>query len=128
MLLRLSALCGLLAPITFTVGWVAGVVAQPDNYNIVSDAVSDLGALTADQAWIYNRIGANLTGLLVVALAYGLWRARRSGLVGKVGVIALAVMGVGQFFDGWFRLDCRGIDAGCHNGGTSWHAVAHQVE
>ena len=128
MSLRLAALCGLLAPVAFTVGWVAGVVAQPDAYDLVNDAVSDLGALTADQAWIYNRISGNLTGLLVVALACGLWKARRSGLEGKAGVIALAVMGVSQFFDGWFRLDCRGIDAGCDNGGTSWHAVAHQVE
>jgi hypothetical protein len=127
-LLRLCALCGLLSPITFVVGWAVGGVAQPDAYSLVNDQVSDLGALTADQAWIYNQIGANLTGLLVAALAYGLWRAGSSRPAGKVGVTALAVMGVSQFFDGWLRLDCRAIDAGCSTGGTSWHAIAHQVE
>ncbi|UYM07310.1 DUF998 domain-containing protein [Solicola gregarius] len=127
-LLRWCALGGLLAPITFLVGWVAGGVAQPDSYSLLDDQVSDLGALTADQAWIYNQIGANLTGLLVAALACGLWRAGSSGTAGKVGVTALAVAGVGVFFDGWFRLDCRAIDAGCSAGGTSWHATAHQIE
>lgn len=127
-LLRLCALCGLLSPITFVVGWAVGGVAQSDAYSVVDDQVSDLGALTADQAWIYNQIGANLTGILVAALACGLWRAGSSRPAGKAGVIALAVTGVGQFFDGWFRLDCRAIDAGCGAGGISWHAVAHQIE
>lgn len=127
-LLRWCALGGLLAPITFVVGWVAGGVAQPDAYSLVDDQVSDLGALTADQAWIYNQIGANLTGLLVAALACGLWRAVSSTLAGRVGVVALAVTGVGVFFDGWLRLDCREIDAGCSAGGTSWLAIAHQIE
>ena len=43
-------------------------------------------------------------------------------------MIALAVMGIGQFFDGWFRLDCRAIDAGCSGGGTGWQVAAHEIE
>ena len=35
-------------------------------------------------------------------------------------------MGVGQFLDGFLRLDCREIDSGCEN--TSWHSTAHVVE
>lgn len=127
-LLRGCALAGLLAPITFAVGWVAGGLAQPDAYNFLEDQISDLGALTADRAWIYNQIGANLTGVLVVALALGLWRARRATTGGRVGVTALAVAGVGVFLDGWLRLDCRAIDAECSAGGDSWHATAHQIE
>jgi hypothetical protein len=126
--LRLCAFCGLLSPIAFVIGWAAGGLAQPDAYSLVDDSVSDLGALTADQAWIYNQVGANLTGLLVAALAYGLWRTGIPGLSGRIGVIALAVMGLGQFFDGWFRLDCRAIDAGCSGGGTGWQVVAHEIE
>jgi hypothetical protein len=126
--LRLCAFCGLLSPIAFVIGWAVGGLAQPDAYSLVDDSVSDLGALTADQAWIYNQVGANLTGLLVAALAYGLWKIRIPGLSGRIGVIALAVMGIGQFFDGWFRLDCRAIDAGCSGGGTGWQVVAHEIE
>jgi hypothetical protein len=39
---------------------------------VANDEISDLGAVTASSSWIYNPIGANLTGLLVVALALGL--------------------------------------------------------
>ncbi len=126
--LRWCARAGLLAPVTFVVGWLAGGVAQPDALSLLDGQVSDLGALTADQAWIYNQIGANLTGLLVAALACGLWRAGSSRTAGRVGVFALALTGVGVFFDGWLRLDCRAIDADCSAGGTSWHATAHQIE
>jgi len=127
-LLRLCAICGLVSPLAFVIGSVAGGLAQPDAYSFVDDAVSDLGARTADQAWIYNQLGANLTGLLVAALAYGLWKTGIPGRSGRIGVIALAVMGTGLHFDGWFRLDCRAIDAGCNNGGTGWNVVAHSVE
>jgi hypothetical membrane protein len=127
-LLRLGAICGLLSPLAFVIGSVAGGFAQPDAYDFVDHAVSDLGAYTADQAWIYNQIGANLAGLLVAALAYGLWKTGIPGRSGRIGVIALAVMGIGLHFDGWFRLDCRAIDAGCDNGGTGWNVVAHSAE
>jgi hypothetical protein len=126
--LRLCALCGLLSPLVFVIGWAAGGLAQPAAYSLVDDSVSDLGALTADQAWIYNQIGANLTGLLVAALAFGLWKVRIPGRSGRIGVIALAVMGIGQFFDGWLRLDCRAIDVGCSGGGAGWQVVAHEIE
>jgi hypothetical protein len=126
--LRFSAWCGLVAPIAFTVAWLAGGIAQPDAYSMIDHSVSDLGALTADSPWLYNQIGANLTGLLVVGLAAGLWRTVPTRVSGRVGVIALGVMGVGQFFDGWFRLDCQGIDAGCEGRDPSWHAAAHEIE
>jgi hypothetical protein len=32
---------------------------------------------------------------------------------------------LGVFLEGFFRLDCRGIDAGCTN--ESWHASAHKM-
>jgi hypothetical protein len=125
--LRLSASCGLLAPITFVAGWLIGGLAQPDAYSFVDHDISDLGALTADSPWIYNQIGANLTGILIVALVLGLWKAVGAGLAARIGVIALGVNGVGTFLDGLFRLDCREIDAGCDST-ASWHGNAHYVE
>lgn len=67
-----------------------------------------------------------MTGLLVVALAVGLWRALSPDLLGRLGAGVLVVAGAGAFVDGFFRLDCRGIDAGCTN--DSWHSHAHKVE
>ena len=123
---RVAGLCGLLALVTSTVGWLAGGLAQPGSYSPARDDISDLGAVTANGAWIYNQVGANLTGVLVAVLAVGLWRALSPDLLGRLGAAALLVAGVGSFLDGLFRLDCRGIDAACTN--DSWHSHAHKLE
>jgi hypothetical membrane protein len=123
---RAAGVCGLLAFVTFNVGWIAGGLAQPDSYSFADDDISDLGAMTAKSGWLYNQVGANLTGLLVVALALGVWRALSPDILGRMGAGALAVGGVGAFLDGIFRLDCRGIDAMCAN--DSWHSHAHKIE
>jgi hypothetical membrane protein len=124
--MRLAGVCGLLAFVTFNVGWIAGGLAQPDSYSFADDDISDLGAMTAKSAWLYNQVGANLTGLLVVAVALGMWRALSPDILGRVGAGALAVGGLGAFLDGIFRLDCRGIDAMCTN--DSWHSHGHKIE
>src|SRR5215208_190363 len=124
--MRAAGVCGLLAFVTFNVGWIAGGLAQPDSYSFADDDISDLGAMTARCAWLYNQVGANLTGLLVIGLALGVWRALSPDMLGRVGAGALAVGGVGAFLDGIFRLDCRGIDAVCTN--DSWHSHAHKIE
>jgi Protein of unknown function (DUF998) len=123
---RAAGICGLLAFVTFNVGWIAGGLAQPDSYSFADDDISDLGAMTAKSAWLYNHVGANLTGLLIIGLALGLWRALSPDVLGRLGAGALAIAGVGAFLDGFLRLDCRGIDAACTN--DSWHSQAHRIE
>jgi hypothetical protein len=90
------------------------------------DDISDLGALTANSAWLYNQVGANLTGALIVVLGLGLWRALSPDVLGRIGSLAVIVAGAGSLLDGLVRLDCRGIDANCTN--HSWHAHAHKIE
>jgi hypothetical protein len=124
--LRAAAICGLLAPVTFVVGLVLGDLAQPDAFSPADDDISDIGAQTADQAWLYNQIASNLCGLLILGFALGLWRALGSGWLARLGVAGLAVLGVTRFLEGFLRLDCRGMDAGCEN--TSWQADAHRIE
>lgn len=121
-----AGVCGVLAFVTANVGWIAGGFAQPASYSAARDDISDLGAVTANSAWLYNQVGANLTGLFVVALALGLWQALSPDLLGRLGAAALLLAGAGGFLDGLFRLDCRGIDAACTN--DSWHSHAHKVE
>jgi hypothetical protein len=48
--------------VTVSIGWIAGGLTQPAAYSVANDDISDLGADTASSSWIYNRIGANLTG------------------------------------------------------------------
>ena len=109
---RVAGACGLIAFVTMNVAWIAGGLAQPDAYSSVRDDISDLGARTASDPWLYNQIGANLTGLLVVIFGLGLWRALSPDVLGRIGSLAVIVSGVGAFLDGIFRLDCRGIDQG----------------
>jgi Protein of unknown function (DUF998) len=123
---RAAGACALLAFVTSSIGWIAGDLAQPAAFSPAKDDISDLGAVTAASPWLYNQIGANLTGLLVMAFALGLWRALSPDVLGRIGAGALFVAGLGAFLDGLFRLDCRGIDSGCVN--DSWHSSAHKWE
>jgi Protein of unknown function (DUF998) len=122
--LRAAAICGLLTLVTVTVAYIWGTLAQPDAYSSADDATSDLGAETANMAWIFNQIGANLTGILIILFGLGLWRALSPDVLGRIGAGALILTGLGFFFTGFFRLDCRGIDTGCTN--DSWHSSAHK--
>lgn len=123
---RAAGVCALLALVTINVAWIAGGLAQPDAYRSADDDTSDLGALTASSAWIFNQIGDNLTGILVVVFGLGLWRALSPDVLGRIGAGAVMFTGLGAFFDGIFRLDCRGIDRNCTN--DSWHSSAHKME
>ena len=122
----LAGVCGLLAFVTFNAGWVAADLAQPRAFSPARDDLSDLGALTAGSPWLYNQLAANVSGLLVVVLGIGLWRALGPSRLGRAGAAVVVAMGVGTFLDGIFRLDCQGIDAACSNG--SWHSHAHKLE
>jgi putative Mn2+ efflux pump MntP len=122
---RIAGICGLVAFVTFNIGWIAGGLGQPAVYSFANDDISDVGAVTASSSWIQNRIGANLTGLLVVALALGLWRALSPDVLGRLGAAALLAVGAGLVLDGFFQLDCRGLDTGCTN--DSWHSHAHKI-
>ena len=126
MLLRVAAICGLLAPVTFVAGVLLGDLAQSTRFSPADDNISDLGAQTAEQAWLYNQIAANLNGLLIVAFAMGLWRALGSSRLARLGVLGLAVIGLTRFLEGFFRLDCGGMDVDCAN--TSWQSDAHGIE
>jgi hypothetical membrane protein len=123
--LRLAAVCGLVAPLTYVAGLVFGGLAQPDEFSSADDAISDLGAKTASSPWIYNQIGLNLTGILIVVFALGLWRALSPSVLGRLGAAAVALAGLTLFLQGFFRLDCRGIDTGCEN--TSWISDGHRL-
>jgi hypothetical protein len=112
--------------VAFTIGSIAGGLAQPEAYSFANDDFSDLGAVTANSAWLYNQVTANLSGLLIAVVGLALWRVLSPDLVGRIGAAALVGTGISYFFDGIFRLDCRGLDTNCKN--VSGHAHAHKIE
>lgn len=122
---RIAAACGLLAPLTYGAALLVGGFAQPDDFSSADDATSDLGAQTASSPWIYNQIGMNLTGVLVMVFALGLWRALSPDFLGRLGAVGLLLAGFTLFLEGFLRLDCQGIDAACEN--TSWHSDGHRL-
>jgi Protein of unknown function (DUF998) len=87
---------------------------------------SPTSVMTANGAWIYNHVGANLSGILVILLGAGVWRMMSPDLLGRVGAATRLAAGTSTFFDGIFRLDCRGIDPRCDN--VSRHSHAHKIE
>src|SRR5437764_2443931 len=127
MLVRVAAICGLLVPFAFTFGWLVGGLAQSAPYDWMRHDISDLGALTADQPWIYNQIGANLVGVLLFVFAVGLWRALGPTRAARIGVGLIAIAAIGEFLDGFLRLDCRAIDPGCAQPTMSSLPVGHGV-
>jgi Protein of unknown function (DUF998) len=101
---RIAGVCGLVAFVTFNVAWIAGGLAQPSAYSVGNDDISDLGAMTAASPWIYDQVGANLTGILVAVLGLGLWRALSPDVIGRIGAAVLIAEGISTFFDGIFHL------------------------
>ncbi len=122
---RAAALAGLIAFVTFNLGWILGDFAQRPAFSPAHADISHLGAMTASSPWLENQIASNLSGLLIVALAVGLWLALSPSRLGRLGAATLAAMGVSIFLDGFLRLDCQPIDAGCSN--DSWHSHAHKI-
>src|SRR3954452_25135480 len=57
----------------FPVSWLIGGLVQ-DGYSFRQQAISELGARTADHAWIV-RLGISVWGLSVLAVAGSLWLA-----------------------------------------------------
>ena len=121
---RFAAVCGLLAPLTYLAALLFGGLAQRQGFSNADESISDLGADTAGASWLYNRLGMNLTGILVVVFALGLWRALSPNVLGRLGAGMLALLGVTLFLEGFFPLDCQGIDAGCEN--VSWQSEGHR--
>jgi Protein of unknown function (DUF998) len=119
----LPAVSGVLAGPALVLGTLAGATAQPDEFSLVEDPPSDLGALTANSPWIANQIGSNLAGLLLLVFAIALWRSLGGHPSARIGSGLLVAAGVCIFLTGLFRLDCREMDTGCGN--SSWHAQTH---
>jgi Protein of unknown function (DUF998) len=120
-----SAICGFCAgPVLLVASW-AGVLAQPEEYSFLHHASSDLGADTADAAWLSNQLGSNLPGALLTVFAVGLGYALGDRISARIGAGLIGVVGVGFFLTGFFTLDCREIDAGCSERSMSWQANTH---
>lgn len=107
------------------VSGVVGTLAQPDDFDVVRDPTSDLGADTANAAWFANIVGSVVPGLLLLAFAWGLWTCLARSRSGRVGTLLVGAVGVGIVVTGLATLDCRTMDPGCNN--DSPEAAVHLI-
>lgn len=101
---RMNAWLGLAGPAAaalFFTALVGFAALRTDGYSHATKAVSELGAVGAQNAQAFNLVGFILPGLLVAALAMGLAR----GLGATAGPLLLAVAGLGYALAGVFPFD-----------------------
>ncbi len=116
---RFVALCGMTAPVLMLVLWTVASLMRP-GYDQLSQYGSELG--TGPNAIIMN---ANfvVTGLLIIALATGLFASIRRGTMVQIGSILLGVFGTGEVAGGFFP-----CDPGCPITAQSVSQLTHNVE
>jgi hypothetical protein len=113
--------------------WVAVVVvagAIEPGYSATRDAISFLGAATAERPWVFET-GVAIWGLAFIAVAVALSLDAPRTWRGQLGPALIALTGLAQILVGFpFPADCRDtIDAGCEArelaGRVSWQHQAH---
>jgi hypothetical membrane protein len=126
------AVSGIAGQLVLTSGWIVAGALQPQSYSRMRQEISDLGALTATHAWVWN-LADSLSGLLTALFAVGLFAALAGQHGARVGAVLIGLVGIGDLLDGLLREDCPlSTSASCRalrdGSGLSWHHHAHDVE
>ena len=94
-------LCGALAGPLFTIAWLVETFLHTD-YNSMRHAISSLSH--GEFGWMQN-VNFILTGILTLALAFGVWRVLRAREMPGWGSILLIVVAIGFIGSGFFPTD-----------------------
>jgi Protein of unknown function (DUF998) len=124
---RLLAVCGVLAPVSFTLAWIVSGFVQ-EGYSARREDISALAARSAEHPWLMIA-GLVMTGLLVAAFAFALHRGVRRG--SAAGPTLVALSGLGLVALGLLRNDCSTLTDECEArvaaGSISWQHTAHDL-
>jgi len=128
----IGAAAGIIGAGLFTVGWVAGELVQPPSYSYSRQEISDLGAITAQHAWVWNPADS-ISGVLIAVFAFTLFQYMGPNRAGRLCALLVGIVGVGGMLDGVLREDCPlSTSAACQRlrdgPGLSWHHQAHDLE
>ena len=123
---RALLVCGAVAGPLFAVVALAQVPTR-QGFDLRRHAISMLAL--GDLGWIQTA-NFELTGLLAVAFAAGIWRALHPGRAGTWGPLLIGAYGVGIILSGIFRTDpAQGFPPGAPEGIPSFstHAILHNA-
>ncbi|MEP7196501.1 MAG: DUF998 domain-containing protein [Saprospiraceae bacterium] len=102
--------------VLFTFGWIIAGFLEDNGYSIANHDISDMGALTARNPLLYM-VPTGITGIATIWFCIGALHPilKISGVRRPIGAwfLALSLMGLDNFSDMIFRLDCRAADLGC---------------
>jgi hypothetical membrane protein len=100
---RSLALAGPAAAALFAFSLIGFAAARSDGYDHATKAVSELGAVGAANALLFNVAGFIVPGLLIIFLAVAFYR--RTAGTAKLGPILLALSGLALTMAGSFPVD-----------------------
>lgn len=101
---KLLAICGIIGPALYTIVMIVVGFLRSD-YNPVTQHMSELGEVGGPNAIIMNIAGFIMSGLLIIAFAFGLHRGISEGKGSKIGPVSIAVAGTGAVLVGIFPFD-----------------------
>ena len=112
----------MVAPILFALAvFVLGIVRE--DYSHISQPISDLGEI-GSQNMAGQNVNFILTGLLILAFSFGLYRGTGPGKRVEVGTLFVSVIGLGVAAAGVFPDDPSCPSRGCNSLAANGHGVA----
>ncbi len=101
---KISAICGALAPVAYTLGWVIAGAMIP-GYNPMSQYVSEAGTGGGTASYIMNFGGFFLCGLFLAIFAVGLSKKMREGQTTRMLIpVAVGLSGAGFVATAFFPM------------------------
>ncbi len=94
---KVFAICGGLAPVTFTASLIIFSLLTP-GYSNLTNAVSELGTAGAPYAFAWNLLGFVFVGLLIVAFSWDLLHSTGATILPiLIGISGIGFTGLGLF-------------------------------
>lgn len=116
---HILAICGMLAPILYTIMWILGGILVPD-YSHIENDVSSLYAIDAYRRWVFQSIMI-VTSILLLAFFAGMHWGINNGEGSLVGpILFIASSFIGLLVASFFPLDAGGEI-------TTWRGKMHLI-
>lgn len=103
-LVRFGALAGIGGAVFYVIV-VAGTGYLTPGYNPLTQWISELGAVGAPYATLFNVLGPGIFGILSVVFALGLWKALKGGPLAFAAAFLVAISGFAGMLEGVFPCD-----------------------